>query len=88
MKFKNTLKTFDLYAKPVQLTINGQDKFRTNCGGLISAALIAIMAVSLINCYNSIGSRSSEMKSYNTLSQQANIKKNISDVTFAFGLID
>ena len=49
-KMKTFLKTVDIFAKPIQLTYKGQDKFRTSFGGVLSVGVI-ILIVSLF-AYN------------------------------------
>ena len=49
-KLKNLLKSVDIYAKPIQLTYQGREKFRSTCGGLLS--LLVIMFIVSVFAYN------------------------------------
>jgi hypothetical protein len=43
-KFKNLLKAIDIYAKPIQMTYQGKEKFRTSCGGFLSLCVLLLLA--------------------------------------------
>ena len=49
-KAKSFFKVLDIYAKPINLTYDGSEKFRTFCGGLISFFVIMfLMSLFLFN---------------------------------------
>lgn len=49
-RIRTALKRADIYAKPIHLTYQGQDKFRSSCGGLLS--LVVILLIVSLFVYN------------------------------------
>ena len=42
-KVKSFFKVLDIYAKPINLTYDGSEKFRTLCGGVLSFFVILFL---------------------------------------------
>ena len=46
-KVKTFFKALDIYAKPINLTYKGKEKFASFCGGLVSS-LVILLVISLL----------------------------------------
>lgn len=92
-KIKGMLKSIDIYAKPIQLTYQGREKFRSICGGMLS--MMVILFIGSLFAYNlrDLINRSKTQIKKNTIVQQTNSfspPENLSakNITVAFKLAD
>lgn len=92
-KVKTALKAIDIYAKPIQLTYQGKEKFRSSCGGFLSLCVILfIVSVFAYNLRDLINRSKTQIKK-NTIVSQTNSyspPENLSarNITVAFKLSD
>jgi hypothetical protein len=87
------LKSVDIYAKPINLTYQGKEKFRSACGGMMS--MLVILFIVSVFAYNLLDLlyRSRTQIKKNTIVQQTNSytpPENLSarNITVAYRLSD
>ena len=92
-KIKDFLKVLDIYAKPIQMTHKGKEKFSTTFGGCLSLLiLMLILSLFMYKCKDMVLRNLSQIKK-NTLVSISNSyspPQNLSakNITFAFRLQD
>lgn len=92
-RISNFLKNIDIYAKPIQLTYMGKDKFSSSCGGLLSLSVMVFILSAFGYSLKDLILRNQTQIQKNTIVAQSNSysppevisEKNI---TFAFMLSD
>jgi hypothetical protein len=92
-KVKTVLKSIDIYAKPIQLTYQGKEKFRTSCGGFLSLCVILfIVSLFAYNTRDLINRSKTSIKKNSIVSQTNSYSppENLSarNITVAFKLSD
>ncbi|CDW81986.1 UNKNOWN [Stylonychia lemnae] len=90
---KQLLRSIDIYAKPVQLTYKGSEKFRSTFGGIISLAVVIFFFSVFVYKLNDMFNKSQTQIKKNTLvsiSNEYTPPEVLSDknITFAFMLSD
>ena len=87
------MKGIDIYAKPVQLTYQGEDKFSSSCGGFLSMSVMVFIISAATYSLRDLVLRNQTQIQMNSIVEQSNSfvpaevisEKNI---TFAFMLSD
>jgi hypothetical protein len=92
-RFNNFLKGIDIYAKPIQLTYMGRDKFSSICGGFLSLAVMIFFVSAFVYSTRDLILRNQTQIQKNTIVSISNSyspPENISkkNITFAFMLSD